>query len=51
MKNKPSNLKEILATAAPLFNDKAVVSVIIEAAFGTVEVYRCGAIFQVENED
>jgi hypothetical protein len=50
MKN-PSNLKEILAAAAPMFKDKAVVSVIIEATFGMVEVYRSGAIFHVGSED
>jgi hypothetical protein len=51
MKNKPENLKEILSAAAPMFKDKAVVSVIIEATFGMVEVYRSGQIFHVGFED
>jgi hypothetical protein len=51
MKNKPENLKEILSAAAPMFKDKAVISVIIEATFGTVEVFRSGQIFHIGFED
>jgi hypothetical protein len=51
MKNKPETLKEILSAAAPMFKDKAVVSVVIEASFGSVEVYRNGAMFHIDFQD
>jgi len=41
---KPCTLAEIRALAAPVFKDKAVVSVNITAAFGLVEVLRCGTV-------
>ena len=43
--SKPNTLKEILEIAAPMFKDEAVVSVIVESAFGSVEVWRDGTMF------
>ena len=44
MKTKPTTLLEIRNLVASIFNDKAVISVNVEAAFGLVTVYRDGTI-------
>jgi hypothetical protein len=42
--NKPSTLDQILNIAEFMFNDKAISSIDIDAAFGMVRVYRNGRI-------
>jgi len=44
---KPSTLLEIRNAAASMFNDKAVISVNIEASFGIVTVLRDGTIIML----
>ena len=44
MKTKPTTLTEIRNLVASIFNDKAVISVNVEASFGLVTVYRDGTI-------
>lgn len=51
MKNKPENLTEILSAATSAFKDPAVISVVIDASFGFVEVYRNGAMFHIDFEE
>ena len=51
MKNKPENLTEILSAATSAFKDPAVISVVIDASFGLVEVYRNGAMFHIDFEE
>ncbi len=42
--NKPSTLDQIRNIAEFMFNDKAISSIDIDAAFGMVRVYRNGRI-------
>ena len=42
--NKPSTLDQIRNIAEFMFNDKAILSIDIDAAFGMVRVYRNGRI-------
>ena len=44
---KPTTLLEIRNAAASMFNDKAVISVNIEASFGIVTVLRDGTIIML----
>jgi len=43
--SKPVNLTQILASASVMFRDQAVVSVIVDSSFGSVEVFRDGRMF------
>ena len=45
--SKPVNLTQILDSASAMFRDQAVVSVIIDSSFGSVEVFRDGRMFLV----
>ena len=45
--SKPVNLTQILDSASVMFRDQAVVSVIIDSSFGSVEVFRDGRMFLV----